>query len=225
MLDVRIQLCALIEVLSNTSWAQTPCSGPRNPVISADASTASAQHKETSSRPASRESRLGGSVSVRWADRSRLRFADRAGLTAVKSHSLTGMTGGYRHGVPEAIFAHSRLAPIYDAFDGPREDLAAYLSMAAELRAGRVLDVGRPFRRSSISAALCGFFRCAGRPRLWSARPVPSGQSAPVPALGPGCVHRPCQPVSQSDPSRPGRQAQAPARTEPGTAPQVPDRR
>src|ERR1017187_3452351 len=58
-LDVRIQLWALIEILSNTSWAKTLCSGPRNPVISADASIASAQHKETSSRPVSRESRLG----------------------------------------------------------------------------------------------------------------------------------------------------------------------
>ncbi len=52
------------------------------------------------------------------------------------------MTGGYRHGVPDAIFAHPRLAPVYDAFDGPREDLAAYLSIAAELGADRALDVG-----------------------------------------------------------------------------------
>jgi len=52
------------------------------------------------------------------------------------------MTGGYRHGVPDAIFAHPRLAAVYDAFDGPRGDLAAYLSMAAELGADRVLDVG-----------------------------------------------------------------------------------
>jgi SAM-dependent methyltransferase len=44
--------------------------------------------------------------------------------------------------VPDAIFAHPRLAPVYDAFDGPRDDLAAYVGIAAELRAGRVLDVG-----------------------------------------------------------------------------------
>jgi len=44
--------------------------------------------------------------------------------------------------VADAIFAHPRLAPIYDAFDGPREDLAAYLAIAAELGADRVLDVG-----------------------------------------------------------------------------------
>lgn len=45
--------------------------------------------------------------------------------------------------MPDAIFAHPRLASVYDAFDGDREDLAAYLSIASELGAGLVLDVGR----------------------------------------------------------------------------------
>src|ERR1700677_4370182 len=36
--------------------------------------------------------------------------------------------GGYGRRVPDAIFAHPRLAPVYDAFDGGREDLAAYLA-------------------------------------------------------------------------------------------------
>jgi len=44
--------------------------------------------------------------------------------------------------VPDAIFAHPRLAPIYDAFDGNRDDLTAYLNLAEELGAERVLDVG-----------------------------------------------------------------------------------
>ena len=44
--------------------------------------------------------------------------------------------------MPDAIFAHPRLAQLYDAFDGPRDDLAAYLAIAAELNASRVLDVG-----------------------------------------------------------------------------------
>jgi SAM-dependent methyltransferase len=44
--------------------------------------------------------------------------------------------------VPDAIFAHRRLAVIYDAFDGDRDDLAAYLNIADELGADRVLDVG-----------------------------------------------------------------------------------
>jgi SAM-dependent methyltransferase len=44
--------------------------------------------------------------------------------------------------VPDAIFADARLARLYDSFDGPRDDLAAYLSIAAELDADRVLDVG-----------------------------------------------------------------------------------
>jgi ubiquinone/menaquinone biosynthesis C-methylase UbiE len=44
--------------------------------------------------------------------------------------------------VPNAIFVHPRLAPIYDTFDGDRDDLAAYLNIADELGADRVLDVG-----------------------------------------------------------------------------------
>ena len=48
----------------------------------------------------------------------------------------------YGRGVPDAIFAHPRLAAVYDAFDGPRDDLAAYLGIATELGADHVLDVG-----------------------------------------------------------------------------------
>jgi SAM-dependent methyltransferase len=44
--------------------------------------------------------------------------------------------------VPDAIFSHPRLADIYDAFDGDRDDLTAYLHIADELGADRVLDVG-----------------------------------------------------------------------------------
>ncbi|WP_156757182.1 class I SAM-dependent methyltransferase [Actinokineospora pegani] len=44
--------------------------------------------------------------------------------------------------MPDAIFAHPRLAPLYDAFDGDRDDLAAYLAIADELGAHRVVDVG-----------------------------------------------------------------------------------
>ncbi|PTA46267.1 bifunctional 2-polyprenyl-6-hydroxyphenol methylase/3-demethylubiquinol 3-O-methyltransferase UbiG [Micromonospora sp. RP3T] len=42
----------------------------------------------------------------------------------------------------DAIFAHPRLAAIYDAFDDDRGDLAAYLTVAGELGARTVLDVG-----------------------------------------------------------------------------------
>jgi SAM-dependent methyltransferase len=44
--------------------------------------------------------------------------------------------------MPDAIFAHPRLAPVYDAFDGDRDDLAAYLAIADEVGAHVVLDVG-----------------------------------------------------------------------------------
>ncbi|OPG08668.1 class I SAM-dependent methyltransferase [Microbispora sp. GKU 823] len=44
--------------------------------------------------------------------------------------------------MPDPIFAHPRLAAVYDAFDGDRDDLGAYLDIADELGAERVLDVG-----------------------------------------------------------------------------------
>ena len=44
--------------------------------------------------------------------------------------------------MPDAIFADHRLAPVYDAFEGSRDDLAAYLDIADELGAVRVLDIG-----------------------------------------------------------------------------------
>jgi SAM-dependent methyltransferase len=44
--------------------------------------------------------------------------------------------------MPEAIFAHPRLARIYDPLDPDRGDLDAYAAMAAEFGARSVLDVG-----------------------------------------------------------------------------------
>lgn len=44
--------------------------------------------------------------------------------------------------MPDAIFAHPRLAAVYDAFEADRDDLRAYLDIAGELGADRVLDVG-----------------------------------------------------------------------------------
>jgi hypothetical protein len=48
--------------------------------------------------------------------------------------------------MPDAIFAEPRLAQIYDAVDDDRSDLDAYLAMAMEFNAQRVLDVacGKP---------------------------------------------------------------------------------
>lgn len=46
------------------------------------------------------------------------------------------------HLVPDAIFAHPRLASIYDPFDGDRADLSAYLRIGEDLDAHDVLDVG-----------------------------------------------------------------------------------
>jgi SAM-dependent methyltransferase len=63
-------------------------------------------------------------------------------LTRLRILSLGGLVTGYGRTVPDAIFAHRRLAPVYDAFDGPRDDLPAYLGIADELGAHRVLDAG-----------------------------------------------------------------------------------
>ncbi|HJY71073.1 MAG TPA: methyltransferase domain-containing protein, partial [Streptosporangiaceae bacterium] len=56
--------------------------------------------------------------------------------------------------MPDAIFAHPRLARVYDTFDGPRDDLAAYVAVAGELGADRVLDVG--CGTGSLAIALAG---------------------------------------------------------------------
>jgi SAM-dependent methyltransferase len=44
--------------------------------------------------------------------------------------------------MPDAIFAHPRLAAVYDTFDGHRDDLNSYLALAGELAADTVLDIG-----------------------------------------------------------------------------------
>lgn len=43
---------------------------------------------------------------------------------------------------PDAIFSHPRLAAVYDAFEGDRSDLDFYASLAVDLGASTVLDVG-----------------------------------------------------------------------------------
>lgn len=49
---------------------------------------------------------------------------------------------GYSRLVPDAIFSDHRLAPLYDAFDGDRDDLTTYHSIVEEVGGGLVLDVG-----------------------------------------------------------------------------------
>ncbi|MDT7786145.1 MAG: hypothetical protein QOF58_4564 [Pseudonocardiales bacterium] len=44
--------------------------------------------------------------------------------------------------MPDLIFSDARLARLYDAFDGPRDDLALYTGIADEIGAASVLDVG-----------------------------------------------------------------------------------
>jgi SAM-dependent methyltransferase len=44
--------------------------------------------------------------------------------------------------MPDALFAHPRLAPLYDILGGDRDDLPAYLDIADEVGADRVVDIG-----------------------------------------------------------------------------------
>jgi SAM-dependent methyltransferase len=58
--------------------------------------------------------------------------------------------------MPDQLFAHPRLAAVYDAFDGERDDLPAYRAVAAELAASRVLDVGCGTGNLAILLAAAG---------------------------------------------------------------------
>ena len=44
--------------------------------------------------------------------------------------------------MPDALFAEPRLAEVYDALDGPRDDLGLYVSLLTAAGASSVLDVG-----------------------------------------------------------------------------------
>lgn len=48
----------------------------------------------------------------------------------------------YSDRVPDALFDDPRLAAVYDAFDGERDDLVTYVGLVQELRPRRVLDLG-----------------------------------------------------------------------------------
>lgn len=66
--------------------------------------------------------------------------------------------------MPDAIFAHPRLAAVYDAFDGPRDDLDCYLALARELAASTVLDIGCGTGSLAILLAASGFSVVAADP-------------------------------------------------------------
>ena len=95
----------------------------------------------------------------------------------------------------DAIFAHPRLALVYDAFDGPRADLSAYLAIAGELGASRVLDVGCGTGSLALALAAAGHTVVAVDPAAASLEVARSkdragavtwieGDAAAVPALG-----------------------------------------
>lgn len=58
------------------------------------------------------------------------------------SDPVTGARQAKRSLVPDPIFAHPRLAAIYDHIDDNRSDLDAYAALVEELGAASVLDIG-----------------------------------------------------------------------------------
>jgi SAM-dependent methyltransferase len=66
-----------------------------------------------------------------------------AGKGRLRDHeSAVSSTRQNAGGMADQIFEHPRLAAIYDALDPDRSDLDAYVAIADELGARRVLDVG-----------------------------------------------------------------------------------
>lgn len=59
--------------------------------------------------------------------------------------------------MPDPLFADPRLAGLYDAFDGERDDLPHYVALAQELRARDVLDIGCGTGSFAVLAAAEGF--------------------------------------------------------------------
>jgi hypothetical protein len=91
------------------------------------------------------------------------------------------VAGGYGRTVPDAIFAHPRLAQLYDAFDGPRDDLPAYVRVTSELGAQRVLDVG--CGTGSLAILLAATGRAVIAAEVWAAG-APAWSRGEVPTVG-----------------------------------------
>ncbi|MCK9920704.1 class I SAM-dependent methyltransferase [Frankia sp. AgPm24] len=107
--------------------------------------------------------------------------------------------------MPDALFSHPLLARVYDAFDGNRDDLAAYLMIAGELGAGLVLDVGCGTGSLAVLLAgnghrVVGIDPAAEPPTSLFAIPIDSWLTAPSSRRS-----RPFGDVRQA-PDRPGRE-------------------
>ena len=98
-------------------------------------------------------------------------------------------------GVPDAIFAHARLAAMYDFLDDDRSDLDVYTALVDELGAMSVLDIGCGTGTFACELARAGS-RLSGSIRQEPRSRSPAG--SPAPSMSGGCTAT--RPASRSSP-------------------------
>lgn len=120
-------------------------SGPRSPATGIDSKTLRSAWRLISS--AAKGSRLQGLLLAGERGKAAAKAvtahaASRAVLPCPKTHGAPVRCGTTLGRVPDALFAHPRLARVYDPLDPDRSDLDTYVDLVHEFGGTSVLDVG-----------------------------------------------------------------------------------